>query len=858
MVCGILGTAQAQAPPDPFGDADNPNYEVIPNVGQVLNDLGEAEPDIAYCASGGTYFQNHGLISFVFNTSDTLEGITTQRRLDASCAGGKANYPDPVASMLREQTVNYYLPQCGPEGASAVPVYGQVMYPEVYPFIDLYAYSSINGQKLAFVVKPGGAPKDIELLFQGQDNMEVDDAGNLVLMIEGQPVMLPAVYTYQTDSTDAILPLDWATTYLADIGEGKATFEVGAYDESKSLVLLIGPPAAMTPCCTWSTPGLCWSTFYGAEDFDYPKDIKSDLAGNIYVAGRSESAFLNFPQQSGASNFAVGNSVATLTKFNPQHVLLWTVFHAGTANANANTYGNAVAVKKNSDQVYLAGSTYANDFFTWTLAGAYNSPPYNNGNLKGFVARYNGNNGALQWAAEIGGDANVTVDAIDVVPFPNNGRIAISGIVSGNLDIGNFLPPSGGYSFSANHGGKDAYVALFTGNDNIFASAFYGGSQDESRALVRYGGKSLMLAGNTVSPDLPVGGPVTSFTEGYHGNMDVFIAQISLTGAFTWATYFGGGGDESLAPQGLSQPKDLYLTGTSDTLPTLVNGPDYFDNVPSAQGINGFIARFAEDTHAPKWISYLGEGASGQYLPYCITAGPNDANYGAPVVVGGYSDGTNFPLVPMTGMYNQPNIVPDLSASKDGFIMLFTEQQHLQWSTYFGGQGGSQNQPEDINAVLYQQPSMGQSFKIYAVGYTSQSAGVVPTPIPLDGNTYSGMFFNPNYNYNGTIANYTDGFIVQFCNDFLPYQQPVHGAAEDPDLNNIKLSWSPSGILAVLGLSDGPHQLQVYDPQGRLVLERQVRSEAGRSDAVQFSNRGAAVYVIVVDHERTQRLVPIH
>ncbi|MBK8582033.1 MAG: hypothetical protein IPL86_09425 [Flavobacteriales bacterium] len=73
----------------------------------------------------------------------------------------------------------------------------------------------------------------------------------------------------------------------------------------------------------------------------------------------------------------------------------------------------------------------------------------------------------------------------------------------------------------------------------------------------------------------------------------------------------------------------------------------------------------------------------------------------------------------------------------------------------------------------------------------------------------------------------------------------------------LQVVWSPTGELAVLGLSDGTHQLKVYDAQGRLVLDQQITSTAGRGGSVNFSERGAAVYLVVVDHERTGRLVPL-
>ncbi|MBK7248670.1 MAG: hypothetical protein IPI05_13550 [Flavobacteriales bacterium] len=64
-------------------------------------------------------------------------------------------------------------------------------------------------------------------------------------------------------------------------------------------------------------------------------------------------------------------------------------------------------------------------------------------------------------------------------------------------------------------------------------------------------------------------------------------------------------------------------------------------------------------------------------------------------------------------------------------------------------------------------------------------------------------------------------------------------------------------VLNLLNLSDGPHQLRVYDPQGRLVLEREVRSAAGRSASIPFTGHSMAVYVAVVDGQQADRFIPV-
>lgn len=71
----------------------------------------------------------------------------------------------------------------------------------------------------------------------------------------------------------------------------------------------------------------------------------------------------------------------------------------------------------------------------------------------------------------------------------------------------------------------------------------------------------------------------------------------------------------------------------------------------------------------------------------------------------------------------------------------------------------------------------------------------------------------------------------------------------------LQAQWSPTDGLALLGLPDGPHELRVFDAQGRLVLRQQVRSQAGRTEAIPFTGRGTALYLAVVDGRQAGRFM---
>ena len=56
--------------------------------------------------------------------------------------------------------------------------YKWMMYPNIYPKIDMYIYCGIRGQKIMFVVRPGGNANNLQMTFAGQNQMALDVFGN--------------------------------------------------------------------------------------------------------------------------------------------------------------------------------------------------------------------------------------------------------------------------------------------------------------------------------------------------------------------------------------------------------------------------------------------------------------------------------------------------------------------------------------------------------------------------------------------------------------------------------------------------------------------------------------------------------
>ena len=160
---------------------------------------------------------------------------------------------------------HYYIGNDPQKWHTDVPHFARVEYQDVYPGVDLVYHGDQRQLEYDFVVAPGTDPGGITLAFQGVDQLEIDDQGNLVLQAAGGEVVQHAPVVYQEiDGIRQAVAGDYVLK-----GEHQVGFQLGAYDASQSLVI---------------DPVLIYSTYYGGSTEEIGYGIAVDAAGNAYVA----------------------------------------------------------------------------------------------------------------------------------------------------------------------------------------------------------------------------------------------------------------------------------------------------------------------------------------------------------------------------------------------------------------------------------------------------------------------------------------------------------------------------------------------------------------------------------------------
>ena len=825
MFLFALGTSQAQyIPPDLYQEKYMPSIGFWKNHGQVVGTDGSKRPDVKFYTLGSVplaYMRTKSRVSFTLPIVDTISTtVDTVYHISMAPWGAGAAQVEPVGTVLKDSHLNYHLPHCGGNGITGVEGYSRVLYENIFPKVDLHFYSGGFGQKMALVCRPGSSLAQIKLRFSGQDSLNLDLWGSLKLYSDGKFFKLPQAIAYQVNTDNSMVPVPWGATYAADEDAGIVSFYNGVYDQTKPLVLLIGPPPAMGGQA--NTPGVCWSTYLGGDGRDEIEDSDVDEAGNYYVCGRTESQTINFPIQTGFVYYN-GSPMTFISKFTSNYAVRWSTYYGGSTGFQS---ARCLRVRPGADpNILLGGFTNANDL--WTVDpedGSY----YNESSARGgFVAELN-SSGAATWSTYIG-DGYWSVLDIDLHP---DGRFAVVGKAEGlTLPEEQETPDPSAEQWSYigtldQSTPGDGFIVLFNASRKTMWTTYIPGNYGDAAETVRFGDNKIVVAGQTNSTNLPLkDGGINALDETHHGSSDVFIMEFDLVGDQKWGTYFGGSLGESIGDQGLAiKPgggdgkEDVFIVGmtSSNDLP-LEAGPNWHD-LTFKPGLQGYILRINGEDRSIEWLTYakgLGTIQKSTHLNAVDVDGLDR------IYVGGLSWDPTYTLVSGAGVYSATGMY----GVGDAVLMCFSNEQELYWSTYFGGQEGG-IYGDDIRTL-----ALAGVERLYAAGTTYAAyspTSFFPFTDPVGDDDWFDDAFYPQ----------TDAFTAAFCIEGLPV-----GLAElDEHRNPISVQYNGHSTYHVSGLS-GSSSAVLCDTRGRVLIEKLLLAHEDNWH-LDLSGYSAGVYLV--------------
>ena len=187
---------------------------------------------------------------------------------------------------------------------------------------------------------------------------------------------------------------------------------------------------------------LVFSTYLGGAGLDQGNAIALDSAGNVYIAGLTNSAAFGFTPAGTFQTAYAGEGDAFVTKLTTAGALTYFTYLGGTHADSA----TGIAVDS-TDSVYVTGTTASVDFPT---AGAVFQPAYGGGNTDSFVAKLNSAGAALVYSSYLGG---TNAELATGIAVDTSGSAYITGqTCSNDFPLANPLQAVPG-------GNCDAYIA---------------------------------------------------------------------------------------------------------------------------------------------------------------------------------------------------------------------------------------------------------------------------------------------------------------------------------------------------------------------------------------------------------------
>ncbi|MEM6770518.1 MAG: hypothetical protein AAF597_08055, partial [Bacteroidota bacterium] len=256
-----------------------------------------------------------------------------------------ANPTDFAEEQTLEKRTNYLLGADQNQWVSGVASHQKVSYSELYPGIQLAAYSHEGNFKYDFVVAAGANTRQIQLAYEGIEGLYLDK-GDLVLPTNVGEIRELAPYAYQEIGGKEI---EVPCVYELDDNVVKFAFPEG-YNEAHPLVI---------------DPTVVVATLAGSDvSRAFGHSATFDNGGNIYTAGISFG--FGYPTTTGAfSEMYMGGLVdVVISKFNPDGSdLLYSTYIGGMDRE----YPYSTIVDDNGQLSFL-GSSLSSDYPTTTNA----------------------------------------------------------------------------------------------------------------------------------------------------------------------------------------------------------------------------------------------------------------------------------------------------------------------------------------------------------------------------------------------------------------------------------------------------------------------------------------------------------
>ena len=546
---------------------------------------------------------------------------------------------------------NYFFGNDSSKWRTDVTNYRKIKYEEIYRGIDLVYYGNSGELEYDFVVAPHADPGSIKLKFNGISGIKLGRNGDLLLSTKTDTLrhLKPLIYQEVNGTRTAV-----KGGYVLG-AKGQVSFALGAYDKTKPLII---------------DPVIAYSTFLGGADLDEAHGLALDSAGNIYVAGISDSTDypLENPFQSinKGSNAPVDYAELFISKLDPTGQALLYSTYLGGAGVDR---GGSIAVD-NDGNLHVTGSTTSLDF---PVANAY-QPTYGGGSSDAFLTKLGPAGNVLVYSTYLGGDGPQYLPGN---PSEYGNAIALDNVgnayLVGGTDSTSF--PTLQPLKTTKDGDTDAFLLKMSAAGALLFSTYLGGNDNDGIGdIARDISGNIYLAGGTSSSDFPIVNAPTFLAPNANPGGAFVMKLTPDCSSITYSTIIGGSGGEGAGTIAVDASQNIYVGGSTNSRDFPVQNAVQPTNPtnPADGDSTGWVAKLQSDFAVLNYSTYLGGNDYGTVNTVAVDPSNN-------LWVFGYTFSTNFPVV--DPIYASSRGYEDVTLSR------FSSDGTMTFSTYLGGDG---------------------------------------------------------------------------------------------------------------------------------------------------------------------------
>jgi hypothetical protein len=494
---------------------------------------GQHPSPIRFAARGAGYRMSMLDDGIALSLSTARGPVQLTTRFDGARGRRRPHGERPLSAR-----VNYFVGSDPRAWRQDVPTFASVRYPQVYDGIDVVFYGT--GQHLEYdvVVAPEARPESARLRFDGAQWVGVDVDGSLALGLPNGELRCTKPVAYQLEDS-VRQPVDVA--YRLD--DEVVTFEVGAYDRSRELVI---------------DPVLVFSTYLGGANGDAVIGVAVDAAGSTYATGHTNSS--DFPVSPNAPQPQIAIEDGFVTKFNRNGAIVYSTYFGGS-NAD---HGTAIGVDA-AGAAYVIGATNSTDLPV--TSGAFQRQYA--GGSDAFVLKLNPSGSRIAYLTYLGGTedepyvgarAGIAVDPSGIATVVSSTSSGDFPTTAGALQRTHPAPVEIGFATRLNA----------TGTGLIFSTLLTGTGVSGQDAR----GVALDAQGRAIVVGAVDGGMTTTRTVGPAGSRDGYALKLNAFGsALVFSTRFGGSVEDVAHAVTYDPNRDVaFITGTTDSADFPANG----------------------------------------------------------------------------------------------------------------------------------------------------------------------------------------------------------------------------------------------------------------------------------------------